>query len=154
MFVLIPSFYHADMGKIIDIYAQSQEKDRIGSVAKISDFLLDFYEENCDAFCAMWQEGDVAASVLRIQSYEDGVLLTGVETRPEYRGKGFAAALVAETLAVLRQQGVHKVYSHVAQRNVPSQKLHKKCGFYKLQDTARLLDGTVTSQMDTLCIEI
>ena len=117
------------------------------------EFFLDFFSQE-GAFCAGWVTESGMCSVLRIQRYGDGVLLTGVETAPEQRSRGYAYALICAVLAHLRQHGFGKVYSHVDRKNIPSLKLHEKCGFYKLRDTARLLDGSVTTKMDTLCIEL
>lgn len=153
MLQLIESLRHPQMQKVMDFYAGSQEADCIGSGEAVYDFFLDFFSQR-DAFCAMWEESGKCLSVLRIQPYLDGVLLTGVETDRQQRGKGYAFLLACQVIGVLRQRGYTKLYSHVDRKNIPSQKFHKKCGFYKLRDTARLLDGTVTTKMDTLCIEL
>ena len=151
--VLIESLSHPQLSSVMALYAASRERDRIGDERAVYEFFLDFFTQK-DAFCAAWVTEVGLCSVLRIQSYLDGVLLTGVETAPQQRGRGYAYALMCAVLEKLRQRGVRKVYSHVDRKNAPSMKLHEKCGFYKLRDTARLLDGSVTTQMDTLCIEL
>ena len=153
MLVLMESMSHPQLSAAMRLYANSRERDRIGDARAVYEFFLDFFSQK-DAFCAGWVTEDGMCSVLRIQHYTDGVLLTGVETAPLQRSRGHAYALICTVLAHLRQRGVRKVYSHVDRKNIPSLKLHEKCGFYKLRDTARLLYGSVTAKMDTLCIEL
>jgi len=66
-------------------------------------------------------------SALRLEPYRDGLLLEALETAPEQRRKGFAAALIRAVQCFL--EGKTKLYSHVDKRNLSSLKVHEKCGF-------------------------
>jgi len=144
MLLIIEDLKQLDLDGIYRIY---------GAKPELYDYYLELFREK-DAFCAVWFTDGSCRASLRIQRYEDGVLLSGLETAPDDRRKGYGYALVTAVLDRLKQRGVHRVYSHIDRRNLPSQRLHKKCGFYKLRDSARLLDDTVTTKMDTLCIDI
>lgn len=103
-----------------------------------------------DSFCAVWELDGCYKAVLRFEAYRDGYLITGLETAPEERRKGYAGSLMMDTLEFMKAQGMKPVYSHVEKRNTASYKLHLKCGFQKLYDYAVYLDGTVTRNSDTL----
>ncbi len=143
MLVLTESFKQLDLEKIHSVYGQPVS-------AASYDFYVDFFGEK-DTFCAAWVVDGKYCSVLRIQKYLDGVLLTGLETAPDERQKGYGYSLVMEVIGLLERRGCHRIYSHVDKKNLPSQRLHEKCGFFVLRDSARLLDGTVTTNMNTLC---
>jgi GNAT superfamily N-acetyltransferase len=146
MLLLTEAFKQLDLEKINGVYGQYVLADSY-------DFYVDFFGEK-DAFCAVWVVDGKYCSALRIQKYLDGVLLTGLETAPDERQKGYGYSLVQEVICVLKKRGYDKLYSHVDKKNLPSQRLHRKCGFFVLRDSARLLDGTVTWKMDTLCRDI
>ena len=73
-------------------------------------------------------------------------LLEALETRPEYRRRGYAEQLIK---AVLVQLQPERLYSHIGHKNVASIAVHLKCGFRKLADTARYLDGSVDAHCGT-----
>ncbi len=93
-------------------------------------------------------ENDRYISALRLEPYRDGLLLEALETRPDARKKGYAEALVK---AVLEQVGTVKVYSHVHKKNIPSLKVHEKCGFFRILEHAVYADGSVYSNCCTFC---
>ena len=111
-------------------------------------FVNDFLREP-DSFIAVWEVQDDYTSALRIQEYKDGFLLTGLETASVYRGKGYASALVAETLAYLSASKTNKIYSHIRNENAASIKLHLKMGFVKISDSAAYLDGSADHHSGT-----
>ena len=85
-----------------------------------------------------------------MEPYEDGLLLSALETAPKHRGKGYATVLVRE---VLNQLEGTAVYSHISLRNRGSLQVHRKCGFRKLLDHARYLDGSVHTDSVTMIFE-
>lgn len=97
---------------------------------------------------AFWTEGNHPVSVLRLEPYRDGLLLEALETLPEERCKGNAKALIS---AVQKELPATVLYSHVAKSNLPSLKVHKKCGFTVESHHAVFLDGSVSSRYYTLC---
>lgn len=90
-------------------------------------------------------------SALRLEPYQDGLLLEALETAPEFRRKGYGEALVRAALETV--EGI-KVYSHVSKRNVASLRTHEKCGFVKILDHAVYADGSVNDVCCTLCCQI
>lgn len=99
---------------------------------------------------AVWVEQGRYVSALRLEPYRDGLLLEALETLPDRRRQGYAAMLIQ---AVQALPGMGKIYSHVSKRNLPSQAVHKKCGFRVVADQAVYIDGSVNSRAVTFCWE-
>lgn len=99
---------------------------------------------------AVWIEEGKYVSALRLEPYQDGLLLAGLETAPEHRRMGYASALIR---AVLETLDGTKVYSHVSKRNIPSLKTHAACGFARILEHAVYADGSVLHSSCTLCCE-
>ena len=97
------------------------------------------------------EEAGRYVSALRLEPYEDGLLLEALETAPEERRKGYAAHLICETAAHLKQSGPVRLYSHVLRGNTASLRTHEKCGFRRVADFAVCVDGSVNQKMYTLC---
>ena len=97
---------------------------------------------------AFWENGDRLVSALRLEPYRDGLLLEALETKPEERCRGNAKALIAAV-----EKALHPciLYAHVAKGNLPSLKIHRKCGFTVESDYAVFIDGSVSSRFFTLC---
>lgn len=104
--------------------------------------------------CCLWVKEKRCVSMLRLEPWQDGLLLTGLETLPEHRHHGYASDLLMAVGEYLRSCGYCKLYSHIDHRNCPSIRVHEKCGFRRISDTARLLDGTVTARMGTYLLSL
>lgn len=120
----------------------------------------DFYEylsgtffEIPGAWYAIWWENGKAVSALRLEPYQDGLLLEALETMPEERGRGYGASLIRAVQEQLMQQGHICLYSHVNKRNQPSLRVHARCGFQIIADHAVYVDGSVNSRTYTLKFE-
>ena len=100
--------------------------------------------------CCVWEEKGRYVAALRLQRWQDGYLLDGLQTHPDHRGRGYAKQLIAESLAALKME---KVYSHISRDNAPSIAAHTSCGFRKLHDRATYLDGTLHLHSDTYLFE-
>lgn len=98
----------------------------------------------------IWEERGSYVSALRLEPYQDGLLLEALETAPEQRRKGYAAALVR---TVLEQYRNVRIYSHVAKGNTASRRTHEACGFRKILDHAVYADGSVLRSSVTYCHE-
>ena len=98
----------------------------------------------------VWTEKGSYVSALRLEPYQDGLLLEALETRPDQRRKGFAATLIGSVLKSL--PGGTKVYSHVSKRNIASLKTHAACGFEKILNHAVYADSSVLSSAVTLMV--
>ena len=136
-----------DTEKLLDVYKEQDWNE----VAILSYLREDFFRQD-GAFYAIWVEEDAYKAAVRFCPYKDGLLLHSLETVPTERRKGYAYALISQTLSHLRTIGHNVVYSHIEKRNISSIALHKKCGFEMLSDSATYLDGTVTRYSSTFHI--
>lgn len=120
----------------------------------------DFYEYLRQSFFripgavyCLWLVEGACVSALRLEPWKDGLLLTGLETAPDRRNRGYACALIRGVQAHLGQQGSVKLYSHIHKRNTASIHTHEKCGFRKISDMAVYIDGSANSQGATYLYE-
>ena len=112
-------------------------------------YLREIFFHTEGAAYAVWEENGAYICALRLEPYRDGLLLTALETAPEFRRQGFAKRLIC---AVLAEHQDENIYSHVSKRNAPSLRAHSACGFRKILDYAVHLDGSVlTSGCTLLC---
>ena len=95
----------------------------------------------------LWEVKGRPVCALRLEPYRDGMLLEALETAPEQRRKGYAAALIR---AMLAQVGTVKIYSHVGKRNEASLKTHISCGFHRISQQAVYADGSVNDRCCTM----
>ncbi len=93
-------------------------------------------------------------SALRLEDYEDGVLLEALETAPGQRQKGYASELLREAANYLQGRAPVRLYAHVAKKNTASMKTHLSQGFRQCLDYARYIDGTVSRNAVTLVLDI
>jgi GNAT superfamily N-acetyltransferase len=98
------------------------------------------------AVYALWVENGIYISALRLEPYEDGLLLEALETAPQYRRRGCGEKLIRAVQEAFPQ----RIYSHVGKKNVPSLAIHKKCGFCQVLDYAKYIDGSVARNAVTL----
>lgn len=114
------------------------------------DYLSQTFFRASGAFYGLWEANGNYVSALRMEPYQDGFLLSALETAPEHRRKGYARKLI---LAVLGEMGSVKIYSHVSKRNFASIRVHEDCGFQKVLDHAVYADGSVLSNSVTFLKE-
>ena len=112
---------------------------------QIRNELYDCFAElfRLGGFCGLWVVEERIVSVVRIESFKDGYLVAGLATHFDFQRCGYATKLLS---AVLDRIG-GTCYSHVDKRNEASLSVHMRCGFEKLKDSARYLDGTVTTAL-------
>lgn len=96
----------------------------------------------------IWEENGRYISALRLEPYQDGLLLEALETLPQMRKMGYAGKLV---LAALESVKAVPVYSHVSKKNIPSLRTHEKCGFERVLEYAVFADGSVNNRCCTMC---
>lgn len=107
-----------------------------------------------DFFCnegvvyAIWEENGQYISALRLEPYQDGLLLEALETKPSYRRKGYACKLIEEVKKEISQ----KLYAHISKTNTASLLIHEKCGFWRIMEQAIYADGTVKPHICTMCL--
>ena len=132
---------------------ESSEQQRIIAEQEFYNYLRSFFFEE-KSFYALWIEDGQYMSAARLQPYRDGFLLTGLETMPDVRGKGYAGMLLASVKEFLKFTGVTNIYSRVEKKNSFSLSAHKTAGFEVISESARYLDGSVTSNAYTLCLNL
>lgn len=149
-----------DVSQLSYVYRESIEKDRFG-YRRFHQPLQDFedywrYEffSVPGASCAVLELDGNYMSVLRLEPYRDGLLITGLETAPEHRSKGMATNLLSGVIQRLKAAGGSRLYSHIERRNKPSVCVHRSCGFCLLLDYAVFLDGSVSQKYDTYVLDI
>ena len=165
MLLAIRSISGVDSMGIQAVYAQTiqriaqerygkQRKNTAISLAKeqILEDLRNFFSQKY-ATLYVWIPEGIPVAALRIEQFDDGLLLSCLETAPDARGKGHATDLVRHTLRDLAEKGYSRVYSHIAHGNIASYRVHEVNGFRIIKNSARLLDGTVTTKFDTLKLE-
>lgn len=159
MLILAHSLRQLRFGELMGVYLQgNQEKaewdypeEPAGAGLRLAE--EDFYRYLRECFFytpaavyAVWEEGGSYVSALRVEPYRDGVLVNALETAPGQRRKGYASRLLGAVLETLDGP----VYSHVAKSNIPSLALHQKLGFWRIQEAALYLDGSVDYRACTL----
>lgn len=128
-----------------------EETEARGQALVEEDFYqyLKIFFQTPGAVYKVWTEQESYVSALRLEPYQDGLLLEALETRPDMRRKGFAAMLIRQTLKDL--PAGTKVYSHVSRRNLASRKTHESSGFAQILDHAVYIDGSVHTALVTYC---
>ncbi len=111
-------------------------------------YLLDFLKQD-RSFYAVWEQDGKYLSALRMEPYQDGLLMEGLVTDIPHRKKGHAKALILKTLEYAASIGIKKVYSHIKKSNIASISTHIACGFSLLCDYAVYIDGSVDHHSST-----
>lgn len=109
-------------------------------------YVRDFLSDSASVY-AVWDAEGGYKAVLRLEPYLDGLLLSGLETLPEDRCRGYGKKLMN---AVLEYVSDAAVYSHVSKSNEASLGVHRACGFQRIQEFANYIDGSVLSSACTL----
>lgn len=109
-------------------------------------YLADCFFQQTGAAYYIWSESGRYVCALRLEPYQDGLLLEALETHPEYRGRGYAKKLIRAALETVAGE---RVYVHISRRNAPSIAVHTACGFRKILDHAVYADGSVLHSSDT-----
>ena len=162
MLKVFSSLKEIDFTKLMDVYEESVRKngeiffpdEEFASQIRLEQdrfyhYLSEvfFCVKNC--FYAVWQEGDQYISALRIEPYQDGYLLSALETAPCFRKHGYGKKLMIAVQHYLAQTGCPRIYSHISNRNIASIACHRSCGFNKIFDYAVYIDGTISRNAST-----
>lgn len=149
MLIVYRQYSKLNISDLLAVYEDSfveDRKDRFCAEQDFCDYLREQFFCVADAYYAVWSQDNRYVCALRMEPYRDGYLLSGLETAPAQRRKGYAYSLLQAVCGLTKP-----IYSHVFRNNVPSLRLHKKCGFTQIQDYGVLLDGTVSNRYVTLC---
>ncbi len=162
---VIHSLDQLDFGQLMQVYEEGNREngaDLYPSLSAAEQLLAaeqDFYAflkgffrvRNAKYFVLIRNHSYVSA--LRLEPFQDGLLLEALETKPDQRGNGFAKELISAMQASLRKRGHVKLYSHIHKKNIPSLAAHKACGFQRILDHAVYVDGSVLSSSCTMLWE-
>lgn len=147
---LMEVYEEGNRGNGAQRYPQLSEfEQQMRAEQDFAEYLREDFFGTPGAYYAVWEEQGCYISALRLEPFEDGMLLEALETRPDCRRKGYAALLMEAVLGL----ETRKVYAHVSKRNAASLRTHEKCGFRKVSDFARYIDGSVSANAVTFCKE-
>ena len=165
MLELVTSMKQQDVRQLIRVHAESIYTQRgkyncdtsdnlqqLRAEQDFYDYLTAFFGEYGGIY-ALWVSEGRYCSALRLEPYNDGYLLSGLETPREARRKGYANALIRSVLQYVAHNGGTKLYSHVDKNNAASLALHESCGFHRILEHAVYVDGSVYHSSCTLCYE-
>ena len=107
----------------------------------------DFFTQG-DSFYVLALAGKKPVAAARMERWRDGWLLEGLETHPDHRGRGYGTEVLAAAVAEVTET----VYAHVKRSNLPSLRVHEKCGFHMTQTTA-MVDGSYLPGFVTMKLE-
>lgn len=154
MLIIVQSMRELAFGKLMEVYQEPSGTVSLRAEQELFRYLNDCFFRTPGAVYCIWQEGERYASALRLEPYRDGTLLAALQTTPDCRGRGYAGELIRAVLTWQKAHGGGRIYSHIANRNAPSIAVHDKCGFRKIADYARYLDGSVTWQAGTYLVVV
>lgn len=136
-----------------DFREEAPDRQRMLAEERFCDYLRqDFFSVRGAAYY-IWEENGVYKSALRTEPYQEGLLIAGLETHPDYRGKGYATRLLRAALDDLCGQGFETFYSHIRKDNAVSRRLHQKIGFTRLLDYGALIDGSTDRRYFTFVLK-
>lgn len=164
MLLIAERFRELSFGKLMEVYRESNERNgeewypeetperQLALVEEgFCQYLQKDFFSQPEVRYFIWTENGKYVSALRLSPFLDGQLLEALETNPQERRKGFGVCLI-RALQETVPAGT-RIYSHVSRKNIASLGLHQSCGFRVVQETARYLDGTVSTRAQTLCWE-
>lgn len=161
MLIIARSIRQLRMGEMMEVYADSNEKAAMDwpnlppmfalelAEREFRQYLEEVFFRTPGAVYVLWEENGRYVSALRLEPYRDGLLLEALETAPDHRKKGYAAALITAVQGWLREQGPVRLYSHIGKRNDASRRTHEKCGFQRISDHAVYISGSVDHRCAT-----
>ena len=159
MLCLVDKLNKLNFAQLMEVYAEGNEENGeeiwpelpkeqrlLRAEQAFYQYLAEVFFREAGAVYALWQAEGVYVSALRLEPYQDGLLLEALETAPDQRRKGYAEQL----LRAVQDAFPQRIYSHVSKKNVPSLAIHKKCGFVQVLDYAKYIDGSVARNAVTL----
>lgn len=163
MLLVAKSLRELSFGNLMEVYVEGNQENGEDKWPDLSpgqqllqaeqdfhQYLREVFFTTRGAVYCVWQVDGKYVSALRLEPFQDGVLLEALETAPAQRRKGYAEALLR---VVLNRCGHTKIYSHVTKWNEASLKIHEKCGFQRIKEYAVYVDGSVNQRCCTLCYE-
>ena len=165
MLICVRTFQELDFDALMQVYLEgnrengedlypeeSPQRQMELALRDFENYLRHDFFSNKDACYWIWSEDGAYRSALRLEPYEDGLLLEALETHPEHRRRGYAKKLITAVLECL-PTGT-KLYSQISKRNTPSLASHRACGFTKLLDYTVEADGTINDHQVTMTVTV
>lgn len=162
MLQLVKSMRFLDLSQLVEVYAESLgtvagkcDSDNLYGLHAQQDFynyLQDFFAQYGGIY-ALWVVDEHYCAAVRLEPYRDGYLISGLETLPTERRKGYAKQLLEAVLEYASSSKLGRVYSHIVNDNDISIRLHLSCGFQKILDHAVYIDGSVYHNSATFCYD-
>ena len=144
MLKILTEYRKVDTRKLMEIYSESnyentdyfypEESDKAAAVRKVESGFLDFLKNDffkkTDATYWVLEIDGVWVSALRTCKIQEGLYyMEALETRPDYRRKGYGAELLSSAADSLKKNGSFRLCSCVSKKNIASLRTHEKCGF-------------------------
>ena len=144
MLIKITEYQKVDTKNLMDVYSESNyentdyffpdEPDKKVAVQKVEAGFLDFLKNDffgkADATYWILEINGVYVSALRTCIIRRGLYyLEALETRPDYRRKGYGARLLSSVADSLKENGPFRLCCCVGKNNTASLKAHEKSGF-------------------------
>ncbi len=144
MLIKISEYQKVDARKLMDVYSESNfentdyffpdETDKDAAVKKVEAGFLDFLKNDffnkTDAAYWILEINGVYVSALRTCMIQKGLYyLEALETRPDYRRKGYGTTLLSSVADTLKGNGPFRLCCCVSKKNTASLKTHEKSGF-------------------------
>lgn len=163
MLSVFRSLKELNFGKLMDVYYEGNCKNaeeeypndekNVGVLKAEQDFyqyLNEVFFPVGGAFYAVWEENGCYLSALRLEPYQDGLLLEALETHPDFRRKGYAKRLILSVLELIGKNCRTTIYSHVHKGNEASLRAHLSCGFQRISEQAIYIEGSLNTMSCTL----
>lgn len=141
---IFKSFEDLDGARLMEIYREGNEEnadelypdiaDRTAARERVErEFLnylkTDFFSRGGREYWVL-EDGGVWVCALRLYLVHSGLYyIEALETRPEYRRRGYAAELLNRMTDELKRGGAFRLCDCVSKRNIASLNTHFKCGF-------------------------
>ena len=144
-----------DFRQLMDVYEETnlltgkreypREPENLQILFAEQDFygFLELFFEDSAARYAVWVEDGRYKAALRLEQYCDGLLITALEVPAAARRRGVATRILGAVQTCCRETGTGPLYSHVDKENLPSLRVHEKCGFSVIAEESVFLDGTI-----------
>lgn len=150
-----------DFRQLMNIYIESNienaayfwpdlpESERIPKAEQaFRDYLeTGFFAQKNARYC-IWELAGTYVAALRLEPYQDGLLIEALETKPGCRKQGYACALIE----AVKEAVPDRLYAHISKRNTASLRTHEKCGFRRISERAVYSDGTVNENCCTVVL--
>ena len=165
MLKVIQSVHELDFNQLMRVYEESNRMaaqasdpqfDVNSSLLQVEQdfyiYLRDVFFRTERALYAVWEQNGRYVSALRLEPYRNGLLLEALETAPGDRCMGYASQLVMAVIRLVRSRWKCCIYAHVDKANLASVRVHRQCGFKRIQEHAAYIDGSVSNKACTFCL--